>query len=60
MISTADYRLAVQPDTPGVPAGISLTVPIRRKRLLREAALPENTAHLLELLRSALDLEGDG
>jgi hypothetical protein len=47
-------------DTPGVPAGISLTVPIRRKRLLREAALPENTAHLLELLRSALDLEGDG
>jgi len=60
MISTADYRLVVQPDTPGVPAGISLAVPIRRKRLLREAALPQNTAHLLELLRSALDLEGDG
>ncbi|WP_331732657.1 cell envelope biogenesis protein OmpA [Streptomyces sp. NBC_00989] len=60
MISTADYRLVVQPDAPGVPAGISLAVPIRRKRLLREAALPENTAHLLELLRSALGLEGDG
>lgn len=43
-----------------MPAGISLGVPIRRKRLLREAALPEDAAHLLELLRSALDLEGDG
>ncbi|MFF3489097.1 hypothetical protein ACFYXC_38530 [Streptomyces sp. NPDC002701] len=60
MISTADYRLVAQPDAPGVPAGISLGGPIRRKRLLREAALPEDAAQLLEVLRSALDLEGGG
>jgi hypothetical protein len=60
MISTVDYRVVSQPDAPGVPAGISLGVPIRRKRLLREAALPEDTAQLLELLRSALDMEGGG
>ncbi|GGX93854.1 hypothetical protein [Streptomyces fructofermentans] len=60
MISTADYHLVAQPDVPGAPAGIGLAVPIRRKRLLREAALPADAKQLLELLRRALDLENDG
>ncbi|MGW1966378.1 hypothetical protein ACWCPD_39695 [Streptomyces sp. NPDC001935] len=59
MISTQDYRLVTRPGASGLPAGISLDVPILRKRLLREAALPEEAAQLLDLLRTALSLEAE-
>lgn len=59
MISSQEYRLAARADAPEIPAGISLAVPILRRRLLREAALPADAARLLELLHSALDLDAE-
>ncbi|MFF8717540.1 cell envelope biogenesis protein OmpA [Streptomyces sp. NPDC015184] len=56
MISARHYRLTPHSGT-GIPVGISLNVPILRKRVLREAALPPGHASLLALLRTALDLE---
>jgi len=57
MIATPHYRLVPDPGAPQVPAGISLDVPVLRKRLLREATLPAEGAKLLELVRTALELE---
>ena len=57
MIATRRYQLVPHPDTSDVPAGISLNVPILRKRTLREASLPAAQAALLDLVRSALGLE---
>ncbi|MGW5657202.1 cell envelope biogenesis protein OmpA [Streptomyces humi] len=57
MIHTVAYQLVPHQDEPGLPAGISLNVPILRKRLLREAALPPGHAALLDLLHNALGLE---
>lgn len=57
MIATRHYRLVPHQARPDVPVGISLNVPILRKRILREAVLPADHAALLDLLRTALDLE---
>lgn len=57
MIAARHYQLVPRPDAPGIPAGISLSVPVLRKRTLREAALPEDHAALLNLLRTALGPE---
>jgi hypothetical protein len=57
MIATRRHQLVPHQDTPDVPAGISLNVPILRKRTLREAALPAAHAALLDLVRAALGLE---
>ncbi|MFF4699890.1 cell envelope biogenesis protein OmpA [Streptomyces chattanoogensis] len=56
MIAGPDYRLITAPQRPREPIGIDLNVPIRRKRLLREATLGEQEAGLLDLLRTALGL----
>ncbi|WP_319752814.1 hypothetical protein [Streptomyces sp. AK02-04a] len=50
--ATRHYRLVPHQEKPDVPVGISLNVPI-----LREAVLPADHAALLDLLRTALDLE---
>ncbi|MEU1409462.1 hypothetical protein ABZ471_45845 [Streptomyces sp. NPDC005728] len=57
MIAARNYRLVPHQDTPGLPLGISLNVPILRKRTLREAVLPADHAALLDLLHTALELE---
>ncbi|MET7490592.1 cell envelope biogenesis protein OmpA [Streptomyces sp. NPDC005538] len=56
MIDTRHYQLVPHPDTPDVPAGISLNVPILRKRTLREATPTASRSALLNLLYSALEL----
>ncbi|MFI1408786.1 cell envelope biogenesis protein OmpA [Streptomyces sp. NPDC020707] len=57
MIAARHYRLVIPRDAPEVPAGISLDVPVLRKRVLREAVLPAEHAALLDLVRAALGLE---
>jgi hypothetical protein len=57
MIATRRYQLVPHQDTPAVPAGISLNVPILRKRTLREAALTAVQVALLGLVHTALGLE---
>ncbi|GGP80841.1 hypothetical protein GCM10010278_69220 [Streptomyces melanogenes] len=57
MIDSRHYLLAYRQEAPDVPVGISLNVPILRKRVLREAALPADQAAVLDLLRTALGLE---
>lgn len=57
MIAARHYELVFRQDAPDVPVGISLDVPILRKRVLREAVLPADHAALLDLLRAALGLE---
>ncbi|MFD8900556.1 hypothetical protein [Streptomyces ardesiacus] len=56
MIDTRHYQLVPQPGTPDVLAGISLNVPILRKRTLREATLTAARSAFLDLMRSALQL----
>ncbi|MFD7877754.1 hypothetical protein [Streptomyces sp. NPDC059378] len=53
MIQTRDYLPVVPPGRPEAPCGISLDVPILRKRTLRDTAL----AALHDLLRAVLRLE---
>ncbi|MFJ8158517.1 cell envelope biogenesis protein OmpA [Streptomyces sp. NPDC094468] len=57
MIHTRRYQLVPHQDEPDLPSGISLHVPILRKRLLRRAALPPSHEALLNLLRDALSLD---
>ncbi|MFD4574261.1 hypothetical protein ACFWNK_19865 [Streptomyces sp. NPDC058417] len=57
MIAARHYRLVFSQDASDVPAGISLDVPVLRKRVLREAALPAEHAALRDLVRTALGLE---
>ncbi|WP_369383293.1 cell envelope biogenesis protein OmpA [Streptomyces sp. cg36] len=57
MIDSRHYQLTYHQGTSDVPVGISLHVPILRKRVLREAALPADQAAVLGLLRNALGLE---
>ncbi|MBT2393575.1 hypothetical protein J7E87_30225 [Streptomyces sp. ISL-1] len=57
MIAARHYQLVPHQKTPDVPVGISLDVPILRRRTLRAAVLPADGAALLALLRAALDLE---
>ncbi|MGW7719811.1 cell envelope biogenesis protein OmpA [Streptomyces chartreusis] len=59
MIAARNYRLVSHEDTPALPIGISLNVPVLRKRTLREAPLPAGAAALLALLHTALELEQD-
>ncbi|MFD7861574.1 hypothetical protein [Streptomyces sp. NPDC059783] len=56
MIDTRHYQLVPDPDTPDVPAGISLSVPILRKRTLREATPAAVWSSVLNLMDSALEL----
>ncbi|MEU9370430.1 hypothetical protein AB0D71_38340 [Streptomyces avermitilis] len=55
MVHTRDYRLTGPDDQPGVISGISIDVPVLRKRLLRNATLPPEQEELLNLLRTVLD-----
>ncbi|ONK13256.1 cell envelope biogenesis protein OmpA [Streptomyces sp. MP131-18] len=57
MIALEHYRLVPGKDNPSAPAGIALDVPVLRKRLLRQAALPPEAEALLGQLRALLDLE---
>ncbi|MEV5850388.1 cell envelope biogenesis protein OmpA [Streptomyces sp. NPDC051985] len=57
MIAARHYELMFRQDAPDVPAGISLNVPILRRRVLREAVLPADHAALLDLLRAVLGPE---
>ncbi|GGX56064.1 cell envelope biogenesis protein OmpA [Streptomyces chartreusis] len=56
MIRASAYRLTPRDDRPSLPAGISLDVPILRKRLLRKAALPPQAQRYMDMLRDLLDL----
>ncbi|MGW3971059.1 hypothetical protein ACWEFD_17390 [Streptomyces ardesiacus] len=57
MIALDSYRLVLDNDDPTVPLGIALDVPVLRRRLLREAALPERAEALLAALRDLLGLQ---
>lgn len=58
MIALDSYRLVLDnDDDPTVPLGIALDMPVLRRRLLREAALPERAEALLAALRGLLDLQ---
>ncbi|CAM5671550.1 cell envelope biogenesis protein OmpA [Streptomyces griseomycini] len=51
MIRTRNYRLVLTPDRPGAPVGISVDVPVLRRRLLRTATLTTDQQRLMNLLR---------
>lgn len=55
MIHTRNYRLTGPDDQPGVVSGISIDVPVLRRRVLRNATLPPEQEDLLTLLRAVLD-----
>ncbi|MFF3957366.1 cell envelope biogenesis protein OmpA [Streptomyces sp. NPDC001890] len=55
MIDAGHYQLVPDPDIPDVPVGISLNVPILRKRTLREATLTAVRSALLNLMHSVLE-----
>ncbi|GGY05228.1 hypothetical protein GCM10010358_68280 [Streptomyces minutiscleroticus] len=54
MIHTRHYRLVPLPDAPETAVGISLAVPVLRKRLLRTAALTPRQQELKGLLTGLL------
>jgi hypothetical protein len=55
MIHTRNYRLVFPPDRPDAPLGISLDVPVLRRRVLRTAQLTAEQERLMGLVRSLLD-----
>ncbi|GHB77651.1 hypothetical protein GCM10010377_79900 [Streptomyces viridiviolaceus] len=55
MIHTQTYRLVHPPGRPDAPAGISLDVPVLRRRVLRTAQLTAEQERLMGLVRSLLD-----
>ncbi|WP_258055003.1 hypothetical protein [Streptomyces sp. Ru71] len=55
MIHSRYHRLVFPPDRPDVPSGISLDVPVLRRRLLRTAQLTAEQERLTGLVRSLLD-----
>ncbi|MFF7602333.1 hypothetical protein [Streptomyces mirabilis] len=55
MIHTRNYRLTGPDDQPGVVSGISIDVPVLRRRVLRNATLRPEQEDLLTLLRAVLD-----
>ena len=57
MIAARHYQLVFRQEAPAVPVGISVDVPVLRKRVLREAVLPPEHAALLDMVRAALGLE---
>ncbi|MGW6600497.1 hypothetical protein [Streptomyces sp. NPDC055036] len=57
MIHTPTYRLVLPPDQPEAPSGISVDVPVLRKRVLRTAVLTPDQEHQMSLLHGLLDVE---
>ncbi|GGJ67982.1 hypothetical protein [Streptomyces brasiliensis] len=55
MIHTRNYRLVFAPDRPDAPSGITLDVPVLRRRVLRTAQLTAAQEHLMDLVRGLLD-----
>jgi hypothetical protein len=55
MIRTHDYRLVPLADRPDVPSGISLGVPVLRRRLLRTPALTPDQQHLMDLWNTLMN-----
>ncbi|WP_177235416.1 cell envelope biogenesis protein OmpA [Streptomyces sp. MUSC 14] len=55
MIHTHRYRLVPLPDRPETPSGISLHVPILRKRVLRTAPLAPDLQHLMDLWNALMN-----
>ncbi|MCC9690224.1 hypothetical protein [Streptomyces althioticus] len=55
MIHTQTYRLVHPPGRPDAPAGISVDVPVLRKRLLRAAALTPGQQHLMDLWNTLMN-----
>jgi len=54
MIHTRTYRLLFTSGRPSTPIGISVDVPVLRRRLLRTATLTPDQQHLMDLLRPLL------
>jgi hypothetical protein len=55
MIHTRNYRLVFPPDQPDVPVGISVHVPVLRKRVLRTATLTPDQQHLMDLWHALMN-----
>jgi hypothetical protein len=55
MIHTRNYQLVTLPERPEVPSGISLNVPILRRRVLRTATLTPDQQHLMDLFNSLMN-----
>ncbi|MCQ8836115.1 cell envelope biogenesis protein OmpA [Streptomyces malaysiensis] len=55
MIHTRNYQLVTLPDRPDAPSGISLDVPVLRKRVLRTAALSPDQQHLMDLWNALMN-----
>lgn len=55
MIRTRNYRLVFPPDRPDVPSGISVDVPVLRKRVLRTANLTPEQQHLMDLWHALIN-----
>jgi hypothetical protein len=49
MIHIRTYRLLFTPGRPGAPIGISVDVPVLRRRLLRTATLTPDQQRLMDL-----------
>ncbi|MGW2651831.1 hypothetical protein ACWC2T_44980 [Streptomyces sp. NPDC001393] len=54
MIHTDHYRLLFPPERPDAPSGISLDVPVLRRRVLRPAQLTSEQERLMGLVRGLL------
>ena len=54
MIHTRTYRPVFTPDRPGAPTGISVDVPVQRRRLLRTATLTPDQQRLMDLWHALL------
>ncbi|MDN3029437.1 cell envelope biogenesis protein OmpA [Streptomyces sp. S.PB5] len=52
MIHTRNHHLVFAPERPDVPSGISLDVPVLRRRVLRTAALTPDQQHLMVLFNA--------
>jgi hypothetical protein len=55
MIHPRTYRLASLPNQPDVPSGISLDVPVLRRRVLRTATLTPDQQHLMDLFNTLMN-----
>ena len=55
MIHTRNYRLVFEPDRPDTPCGISVDMPVLRRRVLRTAHLTAEQERLMDLMRGLLD-----
>ncbi|MFD3504417.1 cell envelope biogenesis protein OmpA [Streptomyces sp. NPDC058678] len=55
MIHTRNYQLVSLPERPDVSSGISLDVPVLRKRVLRTATLTPEQQHLMDLFNGLMN-----